>query len=193
MFSLKSPSGHACCSTKRYLLGTPIDILVMWVKNFFNKLFSYYFYNNLIVLLFPLEYLFKYLRRSFASSQISVTRIRMTRPYRKLCCHPNTGVVAVNVIIIRLRVKEKQIAYVLIRHLNDSYANFQVNRLDTRDTIEGQTYNVSFLYIRIIRSKEFSGGWRFTGNVIRRAASYDYANLLQKCTVHTITRFWANG
>ena len=68
------------------------------------------------------------------------------------------GVVAVNVIIIRLRVKEKQIAYVLIRHLNDSYANFQVNRLDTRDTIEGQTYNVSFLYIRIIRSKEFSGG-----------------------------------
>ena len=98
VFPLKSPSGHACRSTKRSLLGTPIDILVMRVNNFFNKPFSYYYYNNSIVLLFPLEYLFKYLRRSFASSQISATQIRVTRPYRKLCCHLNTGVVAVNVL-----------------------------------------------------------------------------------------------
>ena len=84
--------------TKRSLLGTSIDILVMRVNNFFNKPFSYFLYNNSIVLLFPLEYLFKYLRQSFASGQISATRIRMTRPYRKLCCHPNVGVVAVNVL-----------------------------------------------------------------------------------------------
>ena len=95
---VKSPSGYACRSTQRSLLGTPIDILVMRVNNCLNKPFSYYFYNNSIVLLFPLEYLFKYLRRSFESSQISVARIRVTRPYRKFCCHPNTGVVAVNVI-----------------------------------------------------------------------------------------------
>ena len=31
VFSKKSPSGHACSSTKRSLPGAPIDILVMWV------------------------------------------------------------------------------------------------------------------------------------------------------------------
>ena len=60
---------------------SPIDILVMRVNNFFNEPFSYYFYNNSIVLLFPLEYLFKYLRRSFATSQISATQVRVTRNF----------------------------------------------------------------------------------------------------------------
>ena len=78
-FSLKFPSDYACRSTKRSLLSISTDILVMRVNNLFNKPFSYYFYNNSIVLLFPLEYLLKYLRWSFASSQISVTRIRVSR------------------------------------------------------------------------------------------------------------------
>ena len=64
-----------------------------------NKPFSYYFYNNPIVLLFPLKYLIKYLRRSFASSQISVTRIRVMRPDQELCRHPNMGDAAVNTLI----------------------------------------------------------------------------------------------
>ena len=46
-----------------------------------------------------MEYLLKYLRRSCASSQISDTRIWVTRSNQKLCWHPNTGVVAVNVLI----------------------------------------------------------------------------------------------
>ena len=78
-FSLTFPSDYACRSTKRSLPSISTDILVMRVNNLFNKPFSYYFYNNSIVLLFPLEYLFKYLPWSFASSQISVTRIRMSR------------------------------------------------------------------------------------------------------------------